>query len=294
MKHLLTSLFAAACIVHTAKGEADRVIQLTQIKQSFSDLPHLSSEVIEDLGDIRPPEAKPLFKRINFSATLRTEFTSNALYTGNHSSGDFLFQPTISASYEHPLGSGLSLTMNARAESFIYAEFDQSSFWGFSGALLLNWQANRDALRFYAGIEPSWYASINTGDQLSEAIGSSAGVQKEWSFNRDRTILFLGYNFTHYTSSPAVDDRCAHRWTAGISHQITPTFYGQAYYSYQWSDYSNASRRDSRNLVGVNFVKQLNSRWTANVTAYLADNDSTLARSTYQVFGTGLGITCQF
>lgn len=294
MKRPLIALFAAAGIVQSATAQSDRVIQSSQIHQSVRELPLFSPEVIEDLGDLRPPEARPLFQRIQFSMLLRTEFTSNALSMGNHSSGDLLIQPTIGAAFEHPLGSGFSLSLNARTESYIYAKFDDSSFWGFSGSALLNWQASRDALRFYAGIEPSWYASISTGNQLSESLGSTIGVQKEWSFNRDRTVFFLGYNFTHYTSFPGVDDRCAHRWTAGLTHQFLPSLYGQIYCSYQWSDYIHAARRDSRNLAGVNLVKQINHRWSANLSVYFVDNDSTVARAAYQTFGTGLGILCQF
>ncbi len=291
---LFTAIFATTSLIQAAHGQSDRVVQVTQLKQSFSEVPDVPAAIIEDLGDIRPLEDKSLLKRLRVTASLRAEFVSNALSRGNHGSGDLLLLPTVGASYEQPFGAGFSLSLNARTESFIYAKFDEESFWGFSGAALLNYQPTPESLRIYAGAEPSWYSSIRTGSQLSEAIGISAGVQKEWAFNRDQSIFFLGYNFTHYASSPAVDDRDAHRVTAGITHQIRPSVHGQLYYSYQWSDYTNATRRDSRNLVGVNFVFRLNNHWTANATAYLVDNDSTAARANYQTFGTGLGISCQF
>ena len=270
------------------------MVQVTQIVEALKDVTQQPEPVIEDLGDLRPLADKPFLQRMRFTASLRAEFVSNALSVGNHGSGDFLLLPSIHAAFEEPLAHGFSLSLNARTESFIYAKFDESSFWGFSGSVLLSYQPTRDSVRIYAGIEPSWYASIRSGDQLSEALGISGGVQKEWAVNRDQTVFFLGYHFSNYVSFPAVDNRNAHRITAGVTHQLRPSLYGQLYYSYQYSDYTNAARHDSRNLVGLNLVHRINNHWSANATAYFVDNDSTASRATYQTIGTGLGLSCQF
>jgi hypothetical protein len=252
------------------------------------------ASVIEDLGDIRPLADKSLLQRVHFTASLRTEFVSNALSVGNHGSGDFLLLPSINAAFEEPLNHGFSLSFNARTESFIYSKFDGSSFWGFSGSVLLSYQPTTDSLRVYAGIEPSWYASMRSGDQLSEALGISTGIQKEWAFNRDQTVFFLGYHFTSHVSSPAADNRNAHRITVGLTQQIRPSLYGQLYYSYQYSDYTSAPRHDSRNLCGLNLVHRINNHWSANASAYFADNDSTAALASYQTLGIGIGASYQF
>ncbi len=228
------------------------------------------------------------------SVALRGEYVSNALSTGNHGSGDFLLLPSINAAFEQPLAHGLSLSVNARIESFIYSRFDESSFWGIGGSVLLNYQPTKDSIRIYAGIEPSWYASIRSGDQLAEALAVSAGIQKEWAFNRDRTIFFVGYNFSDHFSFPSADNRNSHRVTVGVTQQLRQSLHAQLYYSYQYSDFTSVLRNDSRNLVGLNLVYQITNRWSGNATAYFVDNDSTQSRASYQTVGLGLGVACHF
>lgn len=293
--HRLLIAFAIATgLVQTARSQSDRVIQISQVAQTARGFSGQSPAVVEDLGDIRPLADKTFLQKLRITAALRSEYVSNALSAGNHTSGDFLLLPSVDAAIEQPLTGGLSLSFNARAESYIYAKFDQASFWGFSGSAFLNYQPTKDCARLYAGIEPYWYASLRNGDQLSESLGISAGIQKEWTFNRDQTVLFVGYHFTDYISFPAADDRLAHRATVGVTHQLRPSLYGQLYYSYQHSDYISASRRDSRNLVGVNFVYRISNHWSGSVTTYFADNDSTVVRASYQTVGTGLGVSYQF
>lgn len=154
------------------------MVQVTQIVEALKNVPQQPASVIEDLGDLRPLADKPFLERLRLTASLRTEFVSNALSVGNHTSGDFLLLPSISAAFEEPLDYGFSLSFNARTDSFIYSKFDESSFWGFSGSLFVNYQPTKDSVRLYGGIEPSWYASLRSGDQLSEALGISGGIQK--------------------------------------------------------------------------------------------------------------------
>ena len=290
----LTALVVATGLVQTAHSQGDRVIQITQVAQTVQGVTEQSPAIIEDLGDIRPLADKSFLQKLRITAALRTEFVSNALSVGNHGSGDFLLLPSVNAAFDQPLTDGLSLSFNARVESYIYAKFDQSSFWGFSGSTFLNYQPTRDSVRIYAGIEPYWYASVRSGNQLSEALGISAGIQKEWSFNRDQTVLFLGYNFSDYVSFPTADNRNAHRITVGVTHQIRPSLHGQLYYSYQYSDYTSAPRHDSRNLAGVNLVYRITNHWTGNATTYFVDNGSTAARASYQTVGFGVGVSYQF
>lgn len=290
----LTALFTIAGVSLSVCGADDRVIQVTQTMQATGAVPKQGREVIEDLGDIRPVADKPLIRRMRFTTSLRGEFVSNARSSGSHRSGDFLLVPAFNAALDQPLGHGLALAFNARAESFLYSKFDEFSFWGFSGLASLGYQSGPEMPRFYAGIEPYWYASVNNGRQLAEALGISAGVEKEWAFNRDRTIIFADYHFTNFVSSPARDDRNAHRATVGVTHQIRPALSGQLYYSYQFSDYTGVDRDDSRNLVGVTFVYQFSEHWSGNATAYFVDNNSSISPASYQTFGIGLGAVLRF
>lgn len=290
----LTALLAAASFAQTAHGAGERVVQVTEVVQTFRDVAKQPASVVEDLGDIRPLGDKPFFQRLRFTAFLAGEFVSNAQSVGNHGSGDFLLLPSLNAAFEERFDHGLSLSLDARAESFNYAKFDEYSFWGFSGSVFLNWQPTKDNLRFYAGIEPYWYASVSDGDQLSEALAVCTGLHKEWAFNRDQSIVFLGYDFASYFSYPAADSRNSHRATVGLTQQIRPSLYGQIYYSYQYSDYTSADRRDSRNLVGLNLVYRFNEHWSATAATYFVDNDSTVSDASYQTFGIGLGASYQF
>lgn len=290
----LTSLLAATSLASTAHADRDRVVQITEIVETSRGATEHPASVIEDLGDIRPLADKSLLQKLRVSVSLRGEYVSNALSVGNHGSGDFLILPSINASFDQPLAHGLSLAVNARIESFIYSRFDQSSFWGIGGSAFLNYQPTKDSIRIYAGLEPSWYASIRSGDQLAEALALSAGVQKEWAFNRDQTIFFVGYNFSDHFSFPTADNRNSHRVTVGVTHQLAQSLHAQIYYSYQYSDYTSAPRHDSRNLAGLNLVYQINNRWSGNASAYFVDNDSTAARASYQTVGLGLGVSCRF
>jgi hypothetical protein len=293
-RRFLTALSIATGFVQTALIAADRVVQVTQIAEAVRGVPLQPASVIEDLGDIRPLADKSLLERMHVTTSLSAEYVSNALSLGDHGSGDFLLHPSLSAAFEQPLDHSFSLSFNARTESFLYSKFDEASFWGFSGSVFLNYQPARDSVRLYAGIEPYWYASVRTGDQLSEALPISAGIQKEWTFNHDRTVFFVGYTFSRYFSFPVADDRNAHRVFVGLTQQLAPSLFGQLYYSYQHSDYTSVSRRDSRNLVGLNFVYRISNRWSANVTTYIVDNDSNVTRASYQTTGIGIGTSYQF
>ena len=270
------------------------MVQVTQIVEAARGVPQQPPAVIDDLGDIRPLADKPLLQRLRLTASVSTEYVSNALYSGNHGSGDFLLRPGIGVSFDEPLDHGFSLSFGARSDAFVYTKFDESSFWGFSGSALLNYQPSKDAVRFYAGIEPYWYASARTGDQLTEALPISAGIQKEWTFNRDQTVFSIGYNFSNYFSFPVADDRNAHRVTVGVTQRLGFALYCQLFYAFQYSNYTSVARHDSRNLAGLNFVYQISDRWTANLTTYLVDNDSNVSRASYQTFGIGIGTSYRF
>ena len=290
----LTLLFTAAGISLAVHGADDRVVQVTQITQTAEAVAKHPAPVVEDLGDIRPLADKPLLLKMRFTTSLRGEFVSNAKSIGNHGSGDFLLVPAINAALDQPLGHGFALSLNARAESFLYSRFNNFSFWGFSGMASVSYQPSENSPRIYAGIEPYWFASVNSGRQLAEALGISTGVEKEWAINRDQTILFAGYNFSSFVSSPARDDRDSHRATVGITQQILPSLLGQLYYSYQFSDYTSVARHDSRNLVGLSLVYQFNEHWSGNATTYFVDNNSSMSLASYQTFGIGLGLALHF
>lgn len=299
----MAALVAAASFPLTANGAELRTDRINQVTQTFRDVTVQPQQVVEDLGDIRPLADQSLLRRIRFTTSLYGEFVSNAQAVGNHGSGDFLFVPSGSAALDQPLGKGFSLDFNARSEAFLYAKYDDLSFWGFSGSIMGRYQPTNEWPKLYVGIEPYWYtnirdgnaaAEIRTGSRITSAVAVSAGIEKDWAFNRDQTVLFVGYAFSHFFSSPASDNRTSHRATVGVTHQIRPSLFGQVFYSYQFLDYTDISRRDSRNFVGLNFVYQIDDRWSAKASTYLVDNNSSQSVSSYQTFGVGLSATYHF
>jgi len=294
LNRFLTRLIAIAILPLQVHGAEVRRENVTQLTQTFRNIPRQSAEVIEDLGDIRPLADRSFFRRLRFTSSLYGEFVSNALSIGDHSSGDFVLMPSVSAAFDESLGHGLSIAGTARTEAFLYSNFDEQSFWGFSGAAMARYQPTKEWPRIFAGIEAYSYASVRTGSQISDALAVTAGIEKEWAFNRDQTVLFIAYSFSNFFSSPPVDNRLLHRATLGITQQIVPSLYGQLFYSYQFSDYTNLDRQDSRNFVGANLVYQFKDHWFARVSTYLVDSHSSRSAFSYQTFGVGLGAGYNF
>lgn len=284
---VLTAAFAAQ---NTRAASNNRVLEAAN---AGTILPQ-AAPVIEDLGDLRPLDDKPLMNRLHITATTKGEFVSNARLIGKHGSSDFLFMPSVTADFVQPLQHGFSLDLNARAESFMYARFNQYSFWGFSGAATVNYQYSEKWPVFYVSAEPYWYNSVTTGRQLGSAIAVSTGVERTWVCNRDRTVFFAGYNFSCFGASPSADNRNLHRATVGVTHQLRPAWYTQLYYSFQFSDFRGAGREDYRNLVGLNLVHTINANWSANISTTFVNNNSTNATATYQNFTAGAGLSFHY
>jgi hypothetical protein len=136
--------------------------------------------------------------------------------------------------------------------------------------------------------------SFDTGDRIASAIALSAGVDHGYFINHGRTLLFGGYKFSHFFADPTADNRDAHRLTIGLSHQFHPAFHGQLYYSYQYTEFLNFPRNDSRNVLGLNLVYQINQHVFTTLTGSLVDNESSRERARYHNALIGAAITLQY
>jgi hypothetical protein len=253
-----------------------------------------SAGVREDIGDIRPAaeeEGSPTFRG---TAQLQSQFVTNAKMLGNHSSGDVLFLPTLMGGVNVPLGKKFSFDMLGRAEGGFYSRYDERAFFGFSGLATIDYAHKERWPRLYAGVEPYWYQSLDTGDKLASANGFLVGIEHSHAFNRGKSLVFGGYKFTTYYASPSTDNRDQHTVLAGIAHQFQPSLVGQAYYSFQYSSFRNQSRHDSRNIVGLMLTKQWAERFFTSLSVALVDNDSSQPVAQYQNFSTGLTFTYHF
>ena len=252
-----------------------------------------SGEEIEDIGQLDASAGAFAASKFRTNVTVREQFTTNARLTGSHGSSDFIFLPTLEVGYATDLGKHFHFDLSGRLETAVYARFDQRSFYGYSAAATLDYRPAPTMPRLYIGAEPYRYIRYDTGDRITQAIGTSVGTDWGRSFNAGRSLFYAGYSFTSYFADPSVDDRQQHSIVLGLAHALTPRLTGQLYYSWQYSDF-DIDRRDSRHVVGGNLIYQLAAHWFANLTTTLVDVDSSQDASSYQSFGTALGVSAQF
>lgn len=266
-----------------------------------------SADEIEDLGEISAsdsagregdgksiPEPAPLKRKFRFNVTARGEFTSNAKLSGDHSSGDILGLPTIEAGYNVALGKYFTFDLAAKVESAIFGDHNDRSFIGYSANATLDFRPRPGLPRIYISAEPYRYDSFDTGDLLTQAIGLAAGTDWGYAFNNGRSLLYGGYNFERYLADPSIDNRNAHRVVVGLAHQLRSNLTGQLFYAWQYNDFIDASRHDSRHLVGVNLIYTFSERWLGTLSTSFVDNDASVDRASYQSVNAGLGLTLQF
>jgi hypothetical protein len=264
-----------------------------------------SSEEVEDLGDISgggevegdgksaaaPESIKGKFR---FNVAARGEFTSNAKLSGDHSSGDFIGLPTVEGGYNVALGKNFTFDLAAKVESGIYADNSDRGFVGYSANATLDYRPKVGLPRVYITAEPYRYDSFDTGNSITQAIGTSAGTDWGISFNAGRSVAFVGYNFGHYFSDPSIDERNTHRVVVGVAHQLRQNLTGQLFYAWQYNGYTDIDRNDSRNMVGLNLVMAFSKNVFGNFTTSFVDNDSNFDKASYQSVTGSLGLTLQF
>ena len=270
--------------------------------------PRQSADEVEDIGvieatdagtadaksskEIAPPEESRVKFRFNVGA--RASYTSNAQLSGNHSSNDVIFMPSIEAGLNADLGRGFGLEAVARVESGLYVDHDERTFIGYSVQTTLDYRPRPNLPRVYIGAEPYRYDSFDRGERITQAIGVSAGTDWGYAFNGGKSLLTVGYNFTEYFSDPTIETRATHRGILGVTHTLRPQLYAQLFYQYQWSDYENIDREDSRHIGTLSFIWQINRHLFATLSGTFVDNDSDQLRASFQSAGATLGLSWQF
>lgn len=262
---------------------------------SSSRVQRQTTEEIEDIGEISGDKGAAGFARSKFraSVTAREQYTTNARLSGNHSSGDYIFLPSLDVGYSTDLGEYFRFDISGRLESAIYGRYDDRSFYGYSALATLDYRPSPDAPRLYVSAEPYRYVSYDTGDRITQAVGFGIGTDWGRSFNGGRSLFYAGYSFNVFLADPDDDDRTQHSIILGLAHAFTARLTGQIFYSWQYSDFE-IDRRDSRHIVGGNLIYQFADRWFGSVTTSFVDTDSTQDRSSYQTFGASLGVTKEF
>jgi hypothetical protein len=297
-------LFLSVSIVCASAGSA--FAQRSNATATFESNPRQTSDQVEDLGVIEeaggagkdgksapPPQEESRTKyRANVSA--RADFTTNAKLSGDHSSGDLLFFPGLELGLNRDLGRGFAFDIAGKVESALYTKFDERAFIGYSVPATLEWRPRPNLPRSYVGTEAYRFDSFDTGDLVTQALGVSVGTDYGISFNGGSSLAFIGYNFTHYFSDPSADNRGVHRAVIGVAHQFKPQLTGQMFYAYEFGDFEDVDRHDSRHVVAASLIYQFNRHLFGNVAGTFIDNDSTQNRASYQAAVASLGLTWQF
>lgn len=254
-----------------------------------------SAQEIEDIGVIDEERGFKSFRdKLRVSVNARAAYTTNALLDGNHNSSDLLLLPTIEVGFHTPLGKHFTFDLSTRIESATYMENDRRGFFGLSALATLDYRFNKHLPRIYASFEPYRFQNYDTGDTLSQAVGFTGGTDYAIPFNGGRTLGFVGYSFTDYLADPNIDSRLVHRAVVGVAHQIRSDITAQFYGVYQYSDYTEFDREDSKFTLAGNLIYQFSDRLFGSFTAAWISNDSTQDHAGYESFSTSLGLTLQF
>ena len=250
-----------------------------------------SKQEIEDIGEINESKADSKW-RMNLST--RAQYTSNAKLTGNHGSDDFLFLPTFEVGYHTPLGKHFSFDLATKIESAIFGDHSDRSFVGYSALATLDYTYKPGLPRAYVTVEPYRYDAFDSGKLATEAVGFTGGVDWGRGFNAGRSVVFAGSSYSYYLADPSVDSRTSLRAVVGLAHQIRSNLTGQAYYAYQYNDYTDFGRYDNRNVIAGNLIYQFSDHFFGTMSTTWVNNASSQEHGSYQSFGAGLGLTLQY
>jgi|GEM_PF-1322549 len=266
-----------------------------------------SADEVEDLGEISAsdsagrevdgksmPEPAPLKRNFRFNVSARGDYTSNAKLSGNHASSDLIGLPTLEAGYNVALGQHFTFDLAGKVEAAIFSDHSDRGFVGYSANATLDYRPRPGLPRIYISAEPYRYDNFDIGDSITQAIGFAAGTDYGYAFNNGRSLVYGGYNFARYLSDPSIDDRNSHRVVIGLAHQFRSNLTGQIFYAWQYNDFVEVSRHDSRHLVGASLIYTISERWLGTFSTSFADNDSNAERASYQSVNASFGVTLQF
>jgi hypothetical protein len=251
--------------------------------------------VEEEIGTIgaveRGAQPNPAFR---ISVQGQAEYRTNAEMRGATGRDDFVYTPKIELGYTVPLGRGFSLDLMARIDAVLYSRLSDNEFIDYGASAFLDYRRHPGSPRFYVGVEPYYYQGFDSEKLISEAVGVRTGIDHGIPFNHNRTLFFYGYEYAHFSASPSFDNRHQHRLIAGLTHQITSKIFAQAFYSYQYSDYYELDRQDSRNTASLSLIYNFTPHLSGSLLADFVDNNSGLQAFSYQSSGYGLSFAYQF
>lgn len=254
----------------------------------------LPEKVQEDLGDIRPASEAGFLSYFHGQASLNGQYTSNAALYHSRDDADFLISPLLQGGFTAPLNKNLDVDLEARLEDFTYASNQTLGFWGFSGNADVDYRYKPSWPRLYVGVEPYYYFSYANGNRLTSAIGPAAGIDQTLSINRGKTLLYAGYHFGQYFSSPDIDTRQSHTVTISVTQQLRRDYYAQLYWQLEYSDYTVYGRDETRDVVGLSVIHQFTPHTFISLFGNYVDNASNNSLAKYTSVNAGFSLVWQF
>jgi len=254
----------------------------------------LSKKVQEDIGDIHPASNAGIMSYFHGQASVNTQYTSNAPLYHSKDEADFLISPLLEGGFTAPLSKFFKVDVEARLEDYTYASHQSLGFYGVSGNADLEYRYKPVWPRIYAGVEPYYYLSYDTGNRLTTAIGPVAGIDQTLSINRGKTLLLIAYHFGQYFASPGINTYQAHTATISLTQQIKPDLYAQLYWQYQYSIYTIADRDESRDIIGVSLIHQFTPTTFLSVFVNYVDNASNNSLAKYTTANAGVSLVWQY
>jgi hypothetical protein len=254
----------------------------------------LPEKVQEDLGDIRPVDNAPFSSYFSGQTTLHTGYTSNAPLYHSRDEADFLISPAMEETFSAPVSKNFRVSVTARIEDYTYASHQNLGFWGLSGDGYLEYRSKPAAPRFYVGVEPYYYFSYANGNRLTSALAPVAGVDHTMSINRGKTLVYMGYHFGDYFSTPGIDTRQSHTVDISLTQQLRRDLYLQLYWEGQYSRYTTAGRDEMRDIIGFNLIHQFTPKTYVSLFFNYIDNASNNSLAKYESTNAGVSLTWQY
>ncbi len=229
--------------------------------------------------------------RFRLGASTSIEHQSNAPLLPSGPRDDWASTSYFDAGWNPALSESLSFDLSLRTEITGYFHLDQLSYWGPTASALFDWHPRAKWPHAYAGGQLYRYDRIRSGAEITSAGAVLAGLEQSWDFHGGRTRFSLGYQFANYWAFPLTEDRMTHTLFAAITHQLAGPLYAQGSYIWQYTDFENQARYDSRHTLALGLLYALNDRTALRLYLNFVRNESSAPAADYENVSSGLGAT---
>lgn len=282
---------AAVCLTATGFAQNAVVEQVRGRTQAVSREEVGELKVIaEDRGEVVELTGRPS-RALRFRTGVSTaiEYQSNAPLLGSGPRNDWVSISAVEAGLNKPLGEKFSFDLSLRADVARYFHIENISYWGPSATALFDCRPRPGWPRVYAGGQLYRYDLLDTGAKITDAGGVIAGLDHSWIFQEGRSGLSAGYQFSRFWAFPLSEDRASHSIFATFTFQLVPSLFAQASYVWQYTDFANQARYDSRHTIGGGLIYAPRENITARLYANFVRNESSNPITDYENFTAGLG-----